>query len=86
MMKITFRDPVFPRRMYAGGIPSGEVPAILQTGEEVLSRRQVAEGRRGPTYTFNLSIPNAQSVKNFAVSRRQLSERFKHLLKFIGDP
>ena len=47
------------------GLRPDEVPAILQRGERVLSRREVAEERRGGGVTVNMTIttPDAQSFR-----------------------
>ena len=43
-------------KRYHQGLAADEVPAILQRGEEVKSRKQVAAGDRGDTYNFNYAF------------------------------
>jgi hypothetical protein len=59
-------------RFHGGGSPGlrpDEVPAILQRGERVLSRREVAEGQRGGggdrgvTVNMTITTPNADSFR-----------------------
>ena len=59
-------------RLHAGGmvgLQPEEVPAILQRGERVLSRREVAEGQRGGggdrgvTVNMTITTPNADSFR-----------------------
>ena len=61
-------------RMHAGGmvgLQPDEVPAILQRGERVLSRREVAEAQRGGgngrdggvTINMSISTPDADSFR-----------------------
>lgn len=58
------------RRMHRGGLMSDEVPAILQTGEYVMSRKQVAAmksggGSSGPTVNnVTINATDAQSFTN----------------------
>jgi lambda family phage tail tape measure protein len=66
-------------RYHSGGFPGlrpDEVPAILQKGERVLSRREVAAGAGGggsktinQSFVYNINTPDADS---FRKSRRQL--------------
>jgi hypothetical protein len=57
-----------PVRMHRGGLMSDEVPAILQTGEYVMSRKQVAAmksgGGGGGTTVNNVTI-NATDAQSF---------------------
>ena len=58
-------------RMHSGGwagLRSDEVPAILQRGERVLSRREVASGAGGVTININ-----ARDAESFRQSRAQIS-------------
>jgi hypothetical protein len=61
-------------RMHGGGwagLGPNEIPAILQRGERVLSRREVAAGASGAqNVTINIQTPNAES---FRQSRTQVS-------------
>ncbi len=61
-------------RMHGGGfvgLAPNEVPAILQRGERVLSRREVAAGAAGAqNITINIQTPDAES---FRQSRTQVS-------------
>lgn len=53
-------------RFHNGGFPGlrhDEVPAILQTGEQVLSRKQVAQGRRPITVHMTVHTPDATSFR-----------------------
>ena len=60
-------------RFHGGGYPGlrpDEVPAILQRGERVLSRREVAEGQRGAggrdggiTVNMSITTPDADSFR-----------------------
>ncbi len=58
-------------RMHSGGwagLRSDEVPAILQRGERVLSRREAAGS--GGSVTVNI---NARDAESFRQSRAQIS-------------
>jgi len=60
-------------RMHNGGwagLRPGEVPAILQRGERVLSRREVAAGGGAPNVTINIQTRDAES---FRQSRAQVA-------------
>ena len=61
-------------RLHAGGLASNEVPAILERGEEVLTRRdprhRMNGGRGGDTINLNLSGPDAHRV--LRENRRQI--------------
>ena len=60
-------------RMHNGGwagLRPGEVPAILQRGERVLSRREVAAGGVAPNVTINIQTRDAES---FRQSRAQVA-------------
>jgi len=61
-------------RMHGGGwagLQPGEVPAILQRGEQVLSRREVATGMgSSPNIIINIQTRDAES---FRQSRTQVS-------------
>jgi len=60
-------------RMHSGGrvgLKPGEIPAILQRGERVLSRREVAAGVAAPNVTINIQTRDAES---FRQSRAQVA-------------
>lgn len=64
------------------GLRSDEVPAILQTGEFVLSRDMVRQmrrtGRTAPNVTVNISTPNAGSfLENSAEVTRRITESLR---------
>lgn len=68
-------------RMHEGGavLRRDEVPAILQTGERVLSRREVAEQRRAATpVTVNIY---AQDVRSFMASRTQIAAELSRMVE-----
>jgi len=63
--------------MHSGGwagIKPDEVPAILQRGERVLSRREAAGYGRGQSATPNISVTiNARDAESFRQSRTQVA-------------
>lgn len=68
-------------RMHDGGpvLRPDEVPAILQTGERVLSRREVAEDRRAAApVTVNIY---AQDARSFMASRTQISAELSRMVE-----
>ena len=64
-------------RMHAGGwagIKPDEVPAILQRGERVLSRREAAGYGQGQGSAPNISVTiNARDAESFRQSRTQVA-------------
>jgi hypothetical protein len=64
-------------RMHSGGwagIKPDEVPAILQRGERVLSRREAAGYGRGQSAASNISVTiNARDAESFRQSRTQVA-------------
>jgi hypothetical protein len=64
-------------RMHSGGwagIKPDEVPAILQRGERVLSRREAAGYGQGTSPTPNISVTiNARDAESFRQSRTQVA-------------
>jgi hypothetical protein len=64
-------------RMHSGGwagIKPDEVPAILQRGEQVLSRREAAGYGRGQSAAPNISVTiNARDAESFRQSRTQVA-------------
>jgi hypothetical protein len=62
-------------RMHAGGwagLRPDEVPAILQRGERVLSRKEAARYRQSDAQTVNITIM-ARDVESFRQSRTQIA-------------
>jgi hypothetical protein len=72
----------YHRGGYAGLKP-GEVPAILQRGERVLSRREVAQGgmrgRSNRNYSIQINLPGVQDNKGFNRSVPMLLRRLRLL-------
>jgi hypothetical protein len=76
------------RRYHSGGFPGlrpDEVPAILQKGERVLSRREVASGAGGGVVK-NISIDNRMYVQtpdadSFRASERQMNRKRERALR-----
>ncbi|OJF92794.1 phage tail tape measure C-terminal domain-containing protein [Pararhizobium antarcticum] len=64
-------------RMHSGGwagLKPDEVPAILQRGERVLSRREAAGYGRGQSAASNISVTiNARDAESFRQSRTQVA-------------
>ena len=68
------------QRFHGGGWPglrSDEVPAILQKGERVLSRREVANGGSGVTVNIN-----ARDAESFRQSRAQIASDIARAVSF----
>jgi Lambda phage tail tape-measure protein (Tape_meas_lam_C). len=63
-----------PRKHYGGwaGLRPDEVPAILQRGERVLSRREAAGYDQSGVSTVNVTI-NARDAESFRQSRTQVA-------------
>jgi hypothetical protein len=62
-------------RMHSGGwagLRPDEVPAILQRGERVLSRREAARYGQSVASTVNVTI-NARDAESFRQSRTQVA-------------
>ncbi len=52
------------QRFHGGGFPGlrpNEVPAILEKGEEVLTKEQARKGRGGHTFNINVNVPGGGS-------------------------
>jgi hypothetical protein len=68
-------------RLHAGGpmLRPDEVPAILQTGERVLSRREVAERERAAApIVVNIY---AQDARSFMASRTQIAAELSRMVE-----
>ncbi len=69
---------------FHGGLRPDEFPAILQTGEQVLSRQQVAEGRgqgaAGKIINITNYFPDVKDSRGFGRSLSQQSSRMKRMI------
>ncbi len=66
---------------FHGGLAPDEFPAILQTGEQVLSRQQVANGGGGRTINVTNYFPDVRDSRGFNRSIDQNSDRMRRMLR-----
>lgn len=64
-------------RLHDGLMP-GEFPAILENGEEVISKKDRSKGQGSSTYVWNVTTPDANS---FMASKRQITQQWKRVLQ-----
>jgi hypothetical protein len=69
---------------FHGGLKPDEFPAILQTGEEVLSRRQVAEGRGSGRTIVNNNYWSFPGIRDSRGMDRSLNQGARRLGRMLG--